>query len=355
MRSRADRRIDGKSKTKLPKRPVGGKALQRLLLYVAKRDPSLIAGVLALAPFPSAVPQWALTAKTKAWIERIRKGRWRKPSSARYAAKIVDAALTLAAVQPTATVAWQSIGPSLIPNGQTYGTNKIPVIGRVSAIAVDPADAMHLLCGGADGGIWESLDEGTTWAPRTDGMPSLAIGAIVFDPQNSQVVYAGSGEGNWYWFVGAGLYKSVDGGTTWTVLAAATFLGIGFFRLYIDPIDTNVIHAATTNGFYVSTDAGSTWSQKRAGPCWDVCGGYATFKDGLFLYGGGSSLTPVTLPGAPTGNWTRLAVDLGPPTADFGFRNPYVFGASASGAACSPSALMRQSEGLHERRISGSS
>ena len=56
------------------------------------------------------------------------------------------------------------------------------MIGRVAAIAVDPNDPKHLLLGAAGGGIWESPDTGATWKPRTDQMPSLAIGAIAFDP-----------------------------------------------------------------------------------------------------------------------------------------------------------------------------
>src|SRR5439155_8949950 len=91
---------------------------------------------------------------------------------------------------------WQFIGPSVIPNGQTYGKNRVNVIGRVSSIAVDPKNPKHLLVGAAAGGIWESKDTGATWNPRTDQMPSLAIGAIAFDPQDPKNVYAGSGEGN---------------------------------------------------------------------------------------------------------------------------------------------------------------
>src|SRR5262249_47865235 len=116
---------------------------------------------------------------------------------------------------------WRTIGPSNIPNGQTYGTNTVDVIGRVSSIAVDPGNAAHILVGGAGGGIWESTNTGTTWTPRTDQMPSLAIGAITFDPSAPSRVYAGSGEGNFYFNLGAGVYKSTNGGTTWAVIASA--------------------------------------------------------------------------------------------------------------------------------------
>ena len=194
----------------------------------------------------------------------------------------------------------------------------IDVIGRVSSIAVDPNDPKHLLLGAAGGGIWESADTGATWPPRTDQMPSLAIGAIAFDPTNPKRVYAGSGEGNFYANLGAGVYKSTDGGTTWTVSASAPFVGVGFYDLVVDPQTPTVLYAATTNGFYKSTNSGVSWSLKRAGRCWDIsvhptAGSVeilAAFADGLFVStNGGNTFAAVALPAGPAGSLARLAVD----------------------------------------------
>jgi hypothetical protein len=101
------------------------------------------------------------------------------------------------------------------------------------------------LLGGAGGGIWESTDTGTTWAARTDQMPSNAIGAIAFDPTDPRKVYAGSGEGNFYFSLGAGVYGSTDGGTSWSILASNPFLGCGFFDLVVDPSNPGILYAAT--------------------------------------------------------------------------------------------------------------
>ena len=231
---------------------------------------------------------------------------------------------------------WIDIGPSLIPKGQTYGSARVDVIGRVATVAVDPSNAKHLLCGSANGGIWESTNGGATWAPRTDQMPTLAIGAVTFDPHDSTRVYAGSGEGNFYASLGAGVYRSNDGGTTWTVLATTPFVGIGFYDLVVDPIDRKILYAATSNGFYVSTNSGTSWSLKRSVKCWDITvhpsGGtvelLAAFADGLFVSANaGSSFASVPLPSSPA-SWTRLGVDRVAAAPDVA----YAFAASASTA-----------------------
>ena len=297
MRSKFDgKRRAGGRQSKRAAVP-GGKALQRLFAYLGQRDPAMNEEVVAATPVQkSARPAFGLTARARN-APVARAGRKAKtPAAKSFAATIAKAAANLSkgrrraisgrlARVPTdrATIAralapatsstlpmWKSIGPSLVPNGQTYGSNRIDVIGRVACIAVDPKDPKHVLCGSAGGGIWETFDAGSTWAPRTDHMPSLATGAIAFDPTNTKIVYAGSGEGNFYFNLGAGVYRSPDGGTTWTVIATAPFVGVGFYDIVIDPQNGKKIYAATTNGFYASTNAGSTWSLKRAVRCWDI-------------------------------------------------------------------------------------
>src|SRR5262249_25550176 len=85
--------------------------------------------------------------------------------------------LQAAPLAPVAGAAWFTIGPAPILGGR-------PVNGRVTAIAVDPGIPSHWLIGGAQGGIWQTFDAGSTWAPRSDDQPSLAMGAIAFAPSN---------------------------------------------------------------------------------------------------------------------------------------------------------------------------
>ena len=276
MRTKRDAKIDKQIKQKRPS-PAGGKVLRRLFAYLAERDPALNNDIVANLVVPKAtVPKFVFPKQTSqlkaARMLSARPTKRRGAAAAKsFGAAVAKAATSLtraprarkraramAAGPGAAAASWQSIGPDHVPNGQTYGTNRIDVIGRVSSIAVDPRDANHLLVGSAGGGIWESRNSGASWTPCTDAMPSLAIGAVTFDPSNVKRVYAGSGEGNFYANLGAGVYLSTDGGSTWTVLAAAPFLGVGFYDLVVDPATPSSLYAATTNGFYKSTNGGKT-------------------------------------------------------------------------------------------------
>jgi hypothetical protein len=359
MRSKRDARINRQVKQKAPS-PAGGKVLRRLFAYLTERDPALNNDVVETLVIPKAtVPKFGFPkrmspAKAARTLARPATKRRAAPAAKSFAAAISKTATLLArtprrtrrartaaaAAAPGPAAAgplWQSIGPDHIPDGQTYGTNRVDVIGRVSCIAIDPSNTKHILLGSAGGGIWESKNSGTSWLPCTDQMPSLAIGAVAFDPNSPKRVYAGSGEGNFYANLGAGVYQSTDGGITWTVLASAPFVGVGFYDLVVDPKTPSILYAATTNGFYKSTNSGTTWSLKRAGRCWDISvhpnGGViellAAFQDGLFAStNGGNTFSAVTLPSTPSAAWTRLAVDRVTTAPDVA----YAFGAAGNAA-----------------------
>ncbi len=230
---------------------------------------------------------------------------------------------------------WRTVGPSYMPNGQTYGSggnNRVDVAGRVSAVAVDPGDRDHLLVGAAGGGIWESRDRGASWWPRSDAMPSLATGALAFDPSNPSIVYAGTGEGDFYRALGAGVLRSTNGGASWSVRATAPFVGVGFQDLCVDPADPARLLAATRNGIHESQDAGLTWTQRLGGVAWTISRGAgellaATSGGVVSSTDGGTTWDAVALP-SPPGSWTRLAVRHAPSDPDVA----WVF-ASGDGAA----------------------
>jgi photosystem II stability/assembly factor-like uncharacterized protein len=223
---------------------------------------------------------------------------------------------------PVSDAVWHPLGPAGIPGGQTYGSGTTTVAGRVSSIAVDPDDSKHLLVGAAAGGVWETRDTGATWTPRTDDQQTLSIGAVAFDPNDSSIAYAGTGEANWAYFeLGRGILRSDDGGATWSPLAGsdAVFTGQGFYRIVVDPGDSARLIVAMTDRAAVSADAGATWATLHQGETWDVSleevdGAVEILlatRDGLLAAVGSAAPAPVALPGLPAkldqGN-DRLAV-----------------------------------------------
>ncbi|MBI1277815.1 MAG: hypothetical protein GC179_06780 [Anaerolineaceae bacterium] len=241
-------------------------------------------------------------------------------STENIAQNYIEAADRLSPPQPFGPQ-WRSLGPWTVPNGQTYGSGRVNISGRISAIAVDPNRPAHVLAGAANGGVWESFDRGASWSPRTDYAATLTVGAIAFDRRNTSVVYCGTGEGNWWAYLGAGILRSTNGGTTWTTLCQAPFVGQGFYSLIVDPGDSNHLLAGTTSGLYVSTNGGVNWTQRRTSTTWAIsinpAGGtsaeiLAACRDGLWRStNGGTSWTAVTLPSAPA-SFNRLAVSIAP-------------------------------------------
>lgn len=214
---------------------------------------------------------------------------------------------------------WVELGPHSIPHGQTYGTggnDRPPVSGRISGVAIDPDNSRHIFIASAGGGIWESTDRGVNWTPRTDFQPTLSMGAIVYAPSNSQVIYAGTGEGDTYSRLGVGILRSLDGGATWRLLQSPHLSGRGIYDLAVDPDDHRHLFAATITDLLESRDGAVTWTRRRARQTWDLSINpnnsseiFACCDDGLYRSGnGGARWQKVTLPQMPGGTIDRMEV-----------------------------------------------
>jgi len=140
--------------------------------------------------------------------------------------------------------------------------------GRVIAFAVDPNDRAKYFIAVASGGVWKTVNAGTTWTPVFDNYGSYSIGAIALDPKDTSVVWVGTGERNSQRSVGYGdgVYKSEDGGRSFRKVGLEKSEHIG--RIVIDPRDSKVVYVAAQGplwssggdrGLYKTTDGGKTW------------------------------------------------------------------------------------------------
>ncbi|MQA99148.1 MAG: hypothetical protein GEU78_02455 [Actinobacteria bacterium] len=246
---------------------------------------------------------------------------------------------------------WRSCGPWTVINGQTYGSSRVNVSGRVSALATDPSNAAHVLAGAANGGVWESFNRGASWSPRTDYQATLTVGALAFDRSAPATVYCGTGEGDWWSYLGVGILRSTNGGTTWSTLCTAPFVGQGFYCIVVDPADGRRLYAGTTRGLYVSTDRGVNWTRRRSARTWSISKvpGSAQIlagcSDGLFRSNdNGTTWTRIGLRGSP-GSFDRLAVAIAPSNP----RIAYAWGTGApyTGPSSIPTAyLWRRARGV---------
>src|SRR6266853_1406986 len=149
--------------------------------------------------------------------------------------------------------------------------------GRISTIAGvrEPSGKITLFVGAASGGVWKSDDSGTRFRPIFDEQPVQSIGAIALDPKNSKNVWVGTGES---WTrntvsIGDGIYKSSDGGETWTHSGLEKSERIA--KIAVDPRNSDTVFAAVPGalcselpdrGLYKTTDGGKTWKQVLKGP-----------------------------------------------------------------------------------------
>jgi len=135
--------------------------------------------------------------------------------------------------------------------------------GRVRTIVVHPSNPSILYFGAVSGGVWKSTNGGTSWTPLNDLMENLAVCALVMDPSNSNILYAGTGEGffNADAVRGAGIFKTTDAGASWTKLASTATADFYYVnKLVIDDLTGN-IWAATRGGLFRSTNGGTAFSE----------------------------------------------------------------------------------------------
>jgi photosystem II stability/assembly factor-like uncharacterized protein len=160
--------------------------------------------------------------------------------------------------------AWSPLGPGNVG-------------GRTRALLIDPRAPKTMYAAGVAGGVWKSIDGGASWRPLDDLMANLAVVSLAMDPASSNVLYAGTGEGffNSDAVRGAGIFKTTDGGLTWTRLPATASPDFHYVNdLAVSTRDPRRVYAATRTGVWRSLDAGAAWTRvldpKAHGGCLDL-------------------------------------------------------------------------------------
>jgi hypothetical protein len=150
---------------------------------------------------------------------------------------------------------WQPLGP----NNQG---------GRTRQLLIDPGNPNIMYAAAVGGGVWKTLDGGANWNPLTDLLlPNIAVASLAMDPKNSQVLYAGTGEGvfNVDAIRGTGIFKTTDGGATWSAVAStipAPGVAGDFSYVYnivVSSRSSQRLYASTRTGFFRSNDGGGSW------------------------------------------------------------------------------------------------
>jgi photosystem II stability/assembly factor-like uncharacterized protein len=168
------------------------------------------------------------------------------------------------------TGAWASLGPSN------------PGWGRIDCITIDPNDTNTIWIGAPGGGLWKTVNSGSSWTEMTGTLPTLSVADITLDPADSNIIYLATGDNygyvpsGWPWFAGGtysmGIMKSTDGGATWDTTGMSLTVAQKKIirRLIINPGNTNILLAAASDGIWRTNDAGTTWQKFKNGNVLDI-------------------------------------------------------------------------------------
>ena len=151
-----------------------------------------------------------------------------------------------------------------VPKGPTN------IGGRITGVALHPSNSSIIYAGAADGGVLKSTDGGVNWTMLTDHFSTLSVGDVAIDPNNPNTIYVGLGEANLAGdnYDGDGVYRTTDGGVTWTNIGLGQTRRIG--RVAVHPTDSDIIFVAgagaqfsadSARGVYRTTDGGTTWNK----------------------------------------------------------------------------------------------
>lgn len=180
--------------------------------------------------------------------------------------------------------AWSPIGPFEMP--EAYTSTPMHGMGRVNCITFHPTDPNTYWIGVAQGGVWKTSDGGESYIPLTDDLPILRVSDIAVDPVNPDVIYVSVGDYGYIGFglktnnavrhshYGLGVYKTTDGGQSWFPTGLSfdqSDYDVSLIRrVFISTDNSSILLAAGVGGIFKSEDGGSSWTQQYDDLFWDI-------------------------------------------------------------------------------------
>ncbi len=164
---------------------------------------------------------------------------------------------------------WTNLGPFTSSGGYSG-------LGRINWIEEDPSyngtSNRTIWIGSPSGGLWKTTDDGASWTSKLSGFGSMGVSCIVINPSNSNIMYIATGDGDAFDTYSIGVLKSTDGGESWntTDLNWSTSNTRTIRKIVMNANNTSILFAATTNGIYKTTDAGTIWTQVKTGSTIDI-------------------------------------------------------------------------------------
>jgi len=164
-----------------------------------------------------------------------------------------------ASAENVPSAGWTELGPGNIG-------------GRTRAMLINPQNPNIMYAAGVTGGVWKTTNAGQNWTPVSDLIGVLTVSSMAMDPTNPEVIYVGTGEGVYGYeydgdlsngdFRGAGIFKTTNGGGSWTRLPGTTSFDFYFVNdVVVSPNDSNRLYAATQTGVMRSLDGGTSWTR----------------------------------------------------------------------------------------------
>lgn len=211
------------------------------------------------------------------------------------------------AVEASSLGSWSALGPGNIG-------------GRTRALLIHPTNVQIMYAAGVGGGVWKTTNGGASWAPLGDFLANITVSSLAMSPKNPDVLYAGTGEGffNGDALRGGGIFKTTDGGATWTQLAGTTGSDFHYVNdIVVSASRPSRVYAATRTGVWRSLNSGATWSKVHAvdvfGGCLDLALRTDRATDIVFASCGTFEQATVYRNTAAQGNgaWTSVLSDPG--------------------------------------------